>query len=259
MGPHVQQYIAMISTDWNECLAPTGPFDPVTFTHPQLGPELEKIFRLYTANRITLAQAIKRLQDLLPEPLTQEQMDAYLDTHFRTYKGVPEFMNWCAENRILFMINTTAAIGFFQRVFAKGLLPRVPALSGHPIIHYPHAETDPSLICRLLEIDDKPKNTQQVAQAQGIPSNRIIIIGDSGGDGPHFEWGASVGAHLVGSMTKWSLENYCQERGIKIHSYFGLQYGKGEARDVEKEMVIDFFALKGVIKDLLAFPNKAES
>lgn len=30
---------AMISSDWNQCLAPCGHFDAVAFTRPDLGPE----------------------------------------------------------------------------------------------------------------------------------------------------------------------------------------------------------------------------
>ena len=49
---------AMISTDWNECLAPSGPFDPISFAYPYLSQELESVFRLYTGNKMTLGQAV---------------------------------------------------------------------------------------------------------------------------------------------------------------------------------------------------------
>ena len=251
MSRQEEQYVAMISTDWNECLAPTGPFDPIRYSYPQLGHELETIFRLYTANSITLAEAIKRLQKLLPQPLTREQMDAYLDRHFRTYKGVPEFMKWCAENRILFMINTTAAMGYFQRVFAKGLLPPVPALSAHDMIVFPPEKTDPPIILPLHETSDKAINTQQMASRFEIDPHKIIIIGDSGGDGPHFEWGASQGCHLIGSMTKHSLQSFCSSRGINITIHFGIRYDKGELRDPQREMQFDFLELKDVVERLL--------
>ena len=245
-------FTALISSDWNECLAPTGPFDPIAFTYPELSPELESIFRLYTSNKITLGQAVERLRHLLPHALTKEQMDAYLDAHFTTYKGVLDFIHWCSDNNILFMINTTAAIGFFQRAIAKELLPTVPALSGHDMIVFPSEDTDPSIILPLHEITDKAVNTQKVASRFGIEPHRIIIIGDSGGDGPHFEWGASQGCYLIGSMAKYSLQSYCSSKGIKITAYFGIRYEKGQLRDPEREMQFDFFDLKDVIRNLLA-------
>lgn len=33
------RYRAMISSDWNECLAPCGPFDAIAFTYPDLEPD----------------------------------------------------------------------------------------------------------------------------------------------------------------------------------------------------------------------------
>ena len=244
-------FTAMISTDWNECLAPTGPFDPIAFSHPELAQELESIFRLYTGNNITLGQAVERLLDLLPHLPTKEQMDAYLDAHFTTYKGIPELIRWCADNNILFMINTTAAIGFFQRALAKGLLPAVPALSGHDMIVFPTENTDPPIILPLHETSDKAINTQQVASRFGIDPHKIVIIGDSGGDGPHFEWGASQGCHLIGSMTKHSLQSYCTSRGINITTYFGIRYDKGQPRDPQREMQFEFLELKDVIESLV--------
>ena len=75
-----------------------------------------------------------------------------------------------------------------------------------------------------------------------------ILIGDSGGDGPHFEWGASVGAYLVGSMTKPSLESYCRKKEIKINTRFGVSYSEGEKKDPAREMEVDFMGLVSVIE-----------
>ncbi len=244
-------YSALISTDWNECLSPMGPFDPIIFAYPELGPRLGDIFREYTSNRITLNKAVSRLRELMPAPLTIGEMDAYLDSHFKTYKGVPELMNWCGENSVLFMINTTASIGFFQRVFAKGLLPSIPALSAHPGIRFDPSRTDPEEIYELHEITDKSINTKRAAAIHGVSFNRIMIIGDSGGDGPHFQWGAKVGAFLTGSMTKWSLESYCRQRGIRINLYFGPRYLEGEKRNRAEEMSTDFRKLEDVVRKLL--------
>ncbi len=244
-------YLAMISTDWNECMSPMGPFDPIVFTYPELKPGLTKIFRDYTSNKISLSRAVHRLRELMPGPLSSHQMDAYLDRHFVTYRGVPELIRWCEENSVLFMVNTTASIGFFQRVLAKGLLPPIPALSAHPGIRYEPLGTDPVKIHELLEITDKPVNTRIVAQACKIPFSRIMIIGDSGGDGPHFQWGAEAGAFLAGSMTKQSLDAYCKRKGIKIDLYFGLKYGKDERRDEKREMATDFRKLEETIRKLM--------
>jgi len=40
-----RKYQAMVSSDWNECLAPTGPFDPVSFHYPDLTSELSGVFK----------------------------------------------------------------------------------------------------------------------------------------------------------------------------------------------------------------------
>ena len=237
-------YRAMVSTDWNECLSPMGPFDPIIFTYPQLRSDLGRVFRNYTSNKISLAQAVDILEELMPAPLTKDQMDAYLERHFTAYRGVPEFIRWCNENDVFFMVNTTASIGFFQRVFARKLLPRIPCLSAHPGIRFEPSETDPEEVYELLEVTDKSINTRRAAELHDIPLKRIMIIGDSGGDGPHFEWGAQAGAFLTGSMTKWSLENFCRQKGVTIDLYFGLRYGKGENRDEAGEMAVDFKELE---------------
>ncbi len=247
-----RNYKALFSSDWSECLSPSGPFDPITFNYPELREELASIFRLYTSNQISLSEAAQKVKGLLPGPIGQEQMDSYLAAHFKTYKGLPQLIDWCHQNGVLFMINTTAAIGFFQRVFALGFLPRVQALSGHPLIRYPGLDSDPPHIFELMEIEDKPKNTQAVSRLFNIPPRKIIIMGDSGGDGPHFEWGARVGALLIGSMTKQSLQLYCQKRDIKIDHYFGLTYEAGQDRDVEKEMEFDFFELAAIIEERIS-------
>jgi hypothetical protein len=246
-----RKYKAIVSSDWNECLAPTGPFDFISFNYPELTLHLGKIFRQYTSNMISLGKATRQIRDLLPGSITEKQMDAYLDKSFITYQGVPDLIEWCLGKEILFMINTTAMMGCFQRIFAKGLLPPVPVLSAHPMIRYPKRESDPHLY-NLLEIQDKGKNTEAAVRSWRIPGQKIILIGDSGGDGPHFEWGARCGAFLIGSMTKPSLESYCQERGIAIDTRFGLSYAQGENGNPEKEMEIDFMDLSSVIEEFLA-------
>ncbi|MGA8831743.1 MAG: hypothetical protein ACLQT6_17200 [Desulfomonilaceae bacterium] len=45
------KYKAIVSSDWNECLAPSGPFDPISFTYPDLEPELSDLFAQYTGNQ----------------------------------------------------------------------------------------------------------------------------------------------------------------------------------------------------------------
>lgn len=132
-----RKYRALISSDWNECLAPSGPFDFITFTYPSLDLEVKEIFKAYTGNHIPLSEATRRMASLLPAAITVEQMDAYLDERFEIYRGgVPELIEWCSKKDILFMINTTGMQGYFQRVFKKGLLPKVPAVSAHPMIKY---------------------------------------------------------------------------------------------------------------------------
>jgi phosphoserine phosphatase len=221
MADQAGRYRALFSSDWSECLSPGGPFDCIFFNYPDLQEPLTAVFRQYTSNAITLGDAIRRIQDLLPGPITQEQMDAYLDASFAVYPGAAELIRWCEENRVLFMLNTTGFQGTYQRILAKGLLPPVAALSAHPFLRYPQSPTDPPVFHPLQEIQDKAANSAAVAEAFGIGPGRIIVMGDSGGDGPHFQWGASVGALLIASRPKPSLERYCAERGIPIHHRIG--------------------------------------
>jgi 2-hydroxy-3-keto-5-methylthiopentenyl-1-phosphate phosphatase len=244
------RFKAAVSSDWSECLSPCGPFDCIAFNFPQLAPELTRVFRQYTGNEITLGEAASQIRKILPVPISLEQMDAYLDASFATYKGVPELIDWCLRNDILFMINTTGMIGYFQRVFAKNLLPRIPIISAHPMIRYPLGESDPQHIYELAETRDKGQNTEKAARLLEIPSEKTIVMGDSGGDGPHFAWGAARGSFLIGSMTKPSLERYCRENNIGINLRFGLDYSLSERRDPQKELQVNFMDLIPVIEDI---------
>ena len=246
------KYDGMISSDWNECLAPCGPFDPMAFAYPELEVQLTGIFRMYTGNQITLSEATRRIGGLLPEPFTEKQMDAYLDASFATYRGVVDLIRWCAENQILFMINTTGMQGYFQRAVAKGLLPKGIVVAANPMISYSEQGKE---MYDVREIEDKAKNTAVVLQNYGIPAGALIIMGDSGGDGPHFAWGASIGAHLVGSMTKVSLDKYCRSKGIEIGTRFGVTYAEGEKRVPAREMKVDFMGLVAVIEKVIGVPR----
>lgn len=246
-----KSYKAVVSSDWSECLAPCGPFDAIVFNHPHLADDLEDVFRSYTGNRVTLGQASRKIEALLPEPLTVEKMDAYLHAEFSTYTGVPDLIEWCRSRDILFMINTTAMIGYFQRVFDKRLLPPVDVLSANPMIRYPCSTTDPGHVLELFETPDKGRNTAAVARSFGVPFHKVIVIGDSGGDGPHFEWAAKAGARLIGSMTKFSLAAYCNDKHVAIDHQFGRAYAAGEKPDRSSEMTVDFIDLTTVIGELL--------
>jgi hypothetical protein len=123
------------------------------------------------------------------------------------------------------------------------------------MISYPGHEME---IYEVREIEDKVKNAETVMRLYGIPPNRVILIGDSGGDGPHFEWGASVGAYLVGSMAKPSLESYCRKKGIKINTRFGVTYSEGEKKDTAREMTVDFMGLVPVIEKTMARNQQRE-
>lgn len=248
---HRQDYIGMVSSDWNQCLAPCGPFDAIIFRYPQLQGELDHVFRRYTANDIPLAAAVRKIEALLPAPLSERDMDDYLTRHFTTYRGVADLMLWCQRNHILFMINTTGPLGYFQRTLALRLLPEPAAISAHPIIQFSDLDQTERLTYPLQEITDKGLNTSKAADYFGIPLNKIIVIGDSGGDGPHFEWACSVGAITVASMAKPSLLNFCNRRRLKITHRFGHTYGEGDAVDCETENRYDFMRLANVIGSIL--------
>jgi phosphoglycolate phosphatase-like HAD superfamily hydrolase len=251
MGRMEGKYRAAVSSDWSECLSPNGPFDPITFTYPQLKPDLDTIFREYTGNEITLTEAVKRISAMLPAALTLEQMDGYLDAEFRTYTGVPDLIEWCLSRDILFVINTTGTQGYFQRAIAKGLLPEVPLVCGNPMIRFPGASENPRFANEVREIPDKAVCTQAILRSLDLPGDRLVVMGDSGGDGPHFEWAAKEGAFLVASMCKDSLAGYCLSKGIAISAYFGLKYGPGEKRDPDREMKVDFMDLTELIERAL--------
>ena len=246
-----KKYNAMVSSDWNGCLAPCGPFDFISFAYPRLKSDLTTIFRQYTGNIISLGEAAAQIRKLLPDPITPDQMDAYLDESFTTYTGVPELIEWCSSHNILFMINTTGMIGYFQRIFANNLLPPVPVVSAHPLIRYPQNTNGSCRFYELLETRDKSKNTDKVARSLAIPAAKIILLGDSGGDGPHFEWGRANGAFLVGSMTKPSLDVYCRKKDIEIDLRFGLDYSRREKRNPQEESQVNFMDLATTIEEIV--------
>jgi hypothetical protein len=237
------KFKAIVSSDWSECLSPSGPFDFMWHVYPELEADLRSIFKQYTGNAISLGAASQKIQKMLPDPISEAQMDAYLDDAFMNYKGVPDLIDWCLSKNILFMINTTGMIGYFQRVFARGLLPKVPVLSANPMVRYRGLESDPDFIYDLFEINDKAKNTGAVAKRYNISADKIILMGDSGGDGPHFEWGSERGVFLIGSMTKPSLGSYCKSADIHIDLHFGHAYRENEKRDLQTEMQTDYKSL----------------
>jgi len=127
------------------------------------------------------------------------------------------------------------------------------------MIVFASEQTDPEIILPLHETRDKAINTQKVASRFEIPPEHIIIIGDSGGDGPHFEWGASAGCYLIGSMAKPSLQDYCKVRDITIDAYFGIRYEPGEDRSVQKEMEFDFMELRPLIESRISNRFRVQS
>lgn len=241
------QYTALVSSDWNECLAPCGPFDVIGFHYPEQRSAIEKIFRLYTGNAATLGEASQHIAELLPDPITEKQMDEYLAAAFETYPGVSNFITACRRHGILFMINTTGMRGYFQRAIARGLLPSPEVLSAHPMVGFHENPAKAALFFPLLEVGDKAKNTAAAAERFNIPMDRIVLMGDSGGDGPHFEWGYQSGAHLIGCMVKPSLANFCHRHRIEIDTYFGHAYAEGETKDPDKEMDCDFSQLMDIV------------
>ena len=112
------------------------------YTYPVLMSDLTEIFKEYTGNKISLGAANEKIGEILFESISIQQMDDYLGDSFKTYKGVPELIDWCQNNDILFMINTTGTMRYFQRIFANNLLPKVFVISANALIRYPYSETD---------------------------------------------------------------------------------------------------------------------
>ena len=136
-------------------------------------------------------------------------------------------------------------------MLARNLIPDVPFVASNPLIRFSGEPEAPRYMYWVNEIEDKPRNTQSVMKSSGIGPDRVVIVGDSGGDGPHFRWGGSVGAYLIGSMVKPSLEAYCRDRAITINKHFGYTYSAGEARDRAKEMQTDFMELTETLSEVL--------
>ncbi len=224
----------------------------MVYVYPELKSKLLAIFRRYTGNEIALSQAMAQCHSLLPTPITVDQMDAYLDEQFTYYKGVPELIDACRSMNILFMINTTGSMGYFQRIFFKKLFPLVSALSAHPGLLFPVGESDPQVLFDLQEISDKPLNTERAARHFQIAPQNILVMGDSGGDGPHFKWAADRNVIRVASMAKPSLKAFCAKQQIGIDHYFGISYENGEPRRESDEMRVDFRDLLPYIADHLA-------
>lgn len=246
-----QEFQYLVSSDWSECLSPNGPFDPLIHVWPELESDLTRTFSSYTSNEISLSRAIEEIQALLPRELTSRDMDAFLRERFAAYNGLSRLINWCLSRGAAFMINSTGPMGYFQRAMANGFLPRIPLLSAHPFLQYPSAETDPEHIFPLREIEDKGVNTQAALDALDIPPQNAAVVGDSGGDGPHFAWAAERGALRIGVNTKSSLESYCAERGITIHSRVGVAYRAGESRDKEAESQTDLTKICQILQQQL--------
>ena len=79
-----------------------------------------------------------------------------------------------------------------------------------------------------------------------------MVMGDSGGDGPHFKWAAEQNIIRVASMAKPSLKSFCVKQQIGIDRYFGISYEDGEPRREADEMLVDFRDLLPYITDRLA-------
>ncbi len=250
----MKSYVGMISSDWSQCLSPNGPFDPLVFLYPEMESDLSSIFKQYTGNAISLGEAIGRVRAMLPRWPSTAQLDGYLKASFETYPGVPALIRWCRQNAILFMVNTTNFAAYFQRVFAKSLLPPIDALSAQFKWSFHVAEKSPEHLVDLNEVEDKAQNTAAIAHQFSIPHHRIVLMGDSGGDGPHFDWGAKIGATLVGSMTKPSLSRFCRERKITIRHHVGHTYHDGESVSKDKERDFDFRGLIPILETALGTP-----
>lgn len=238
MMPH--NYRAIVSSDWNGCLAPCGPFDYLAYHFPEIKGAVDNVFQSYTANRISLGQAMNHVIQLLPESITPAHMDAYLDEAFRIYPGVAELIEWCNRNALLFMINTTGAFGYFERVFAKKLLPHVKVISAHPLITFPDRTNDAAQYVALNEIEIKAVNTEAIMKQHEIPLGRQILMGDSGGDGPHFKWGFRAGGFLIGCHTKPSLYRYCKEKAITLDVDFSTGKLENRGREDGDAQALDF-------------------
>jgi hypothetical protein len=119
------------------------------------------------------------------------------------------------------------------------------------MVRYPKNRSDPPHIYDLFETEDKANNTAAVIRSFGISSDRVILMGDSGGDGPHFEWGSKTGAFLIGSMIKLSLDEYCSKKNIKIDLRFGIDRTKDDKRNVREEMQVNFMDLATTIEDII--------
>ncbi len=129
-----------------------------------------------------LNEAAHRISLLVPIPITEEQMDAYLDASFATYSGVPDMIEWLLSHGIFFMLNTSGTQGCFQSAYARNLIPAVPVVAANPVIRFPGIAGDVRYMYQVVETRHKPKNTESAMNVLCIHPSRAVIIGDSGGD-----------------------------------------------------------------------------
>jgi hypothetical protein len=52
-------------------------------------------------------------------------------------------------------------------------------------------------------------------------------------------------------MTKPSLDNYCRKKNIAINLRFGLDYSRGEKKDPQKELEINYMDLATTIEEIV--------
>ena len=52
-------------------------------------------------------------------------------------------------------------------------------------------------------------------------------------------------------MTKASLDSYCRNKDIVINLHFGVDYSKGEKKDLQRELDINFMDLATPIEELV--------
>ena len=119
------------------------------------------------------------------------------------------------------------------------------------MIRFSETGSDPRHIYDLFETGDKANNTETAIRSFGISSDRVVLMGDSGGDGPHFEWGSKTGAFLIASMTKSSLDEYCSKKNIEIDLRFGIDRTRDDKRNVREEMQVNFMDLATTIEDII--------
>jgi len=158
MERQIRPFRAILSSDWSECLSPSGPFDFIAFTYPQLEPELKEVFGSYTGNLISLGEACIRIKKILPGRLRGND-GCVSGRSYAVYRGVPELIEWCLGEGVLFNDQHDRDDRLFSTGVRKWPSAADPGALRQPAVPLPDGRRRSAHHSRSARNPDKGKNT----------------------------------------------------------------------------------------------------